>query len=289
MMGKTIQESLMEARERHLAEAREMTLFSNTFMSVALDDPLACQHVLRVLTGIPDLTVKEIYSQYHISKITSHDAILDILAEDAEGKLYNIEIQRASDIDHARRTRFYGAMIDSEYLEKGTEYYEMPDVHIIYISETDLWKAGKTTYPVEKYFKGTGIPYDDGMHVLYVNAEVNDGTDTAKMMKYFMTADPRDMSQGDLSKRIHFLKCEEGGNDIMCEITEKWLKEGRLEGEEKKLINLVCRKIIKGKDVDVIADELEEEPAIIEPIYHAALQCAPEYDCNKIYDLLMEQ
>ena len=287
-MGKTTQESLIEARERHLAEAREMTLFSNTFMSVALDDPLACQHVLRALTGIPDLTVKGIHSQYHISKITSHDAILDILAEDAEGKLYNIEIQRASHIDHARRTRFYGAMIDSEYLEKGTEYYEMPDVHIIYISETNLWKAGKTTYPVEKYFKGTGISYDDGMHVLYVNAEVNDGTDTAKMMKYFMTADPGDMSQGDLSKRIHFLKCEEGGNDIMCEITEKWLKEGRLEGEEKKLINLVCRKIIKGKNVNVIADELEEEPATIEPIYHAALQCAPEYDCNTIYDLLAE-
>ena len=204
----------MEVRERHLAEARKMTLFSNTFMSVALDDPLACQHVLRVLTGIPDLTVKEIHSQYHISKITSHDAILDILAEDAEGKLYNIEIQRASHIDHARRTRFYGAMIDSEYLEKGTEYYEMPDVHIIYISETDLWKAGKTTYPVEKYFKGTGISYDDGMHVLYVNAEVNDGTDTAKMMKYFMTADPGDMSQGDLSKRIHFLKCKERNNCV---------------------------------------------------------------------------
>ena len=103
-----------------------------------------------------------------------------------------------------------------------------------------------------------------------------------------MTADPGDMSQGDLSKRIHFLKCEEGGNDIMCEITEKWLKEGRLEGEEKKLINLVCRKIIKGKNVKVIADELEEEPATIEPIYHAALQCAPEYDCNTIYDLLAE-
>ena len=34
MMGKTTQESLMEARERHLAEARKMTLFSNTFMSV---------------------------------------------------------------------------------------------------------------------------------------------------------------------------------------------------------------------------------------------------------------
>lgn len=232
-MGNTTQESLLERHERHLAEARKMTMFSNTFMSVALDDPLACQHVLRILTGIPDLIVKEIRAQHRVSKLVSKDAILDILAEDEEGKLYNIEIQRATDVDHARRTRFYGATIDSEYLLKGCEYYEMPDVHVIYISETDLWKSGKTTYSVEKHFGGTDIPYDDGMHVMYVNAEVNDGTDTANLMKYFLLADPDDMSQGELSQRVHLLKCEEGGNGVMCEITEKWLQEGREEGRKE--------------------------------------------------------
>ena len=55
------------------------------------------------------------------------------------------ERTKAADrLGYARRTRFYGAMIDSEYLEKGKNYDEMPDVYLIYISETDLWKAGKT-------------------------------------------------------------------------------------------------------------------------------------------------
>lgn len=45
------------------------------------------------------------------------------------------------------------------------------------------------------------------------------------------TADPDDMSQGDLSKRIHFLKCEEGGYEIMCEVSEKIFAEGRAEGK----------------------------------------------------------
>ena len=123
------QESLIKQREKRVAEARSLNLLSNTFMTVALDDKLACQHVLRVVT-----------------------------------------------VDHARRTRFYGAMIDSEYLVKGKDYDELPETHIIYISETDLWKAGKTTYEVEKYFKGTDVKYDDGIHVTYVNAEVDDGT-----------------------------------------------------------------------------------------------------------------
>lgn len=205
-------------------------------MSVALNDIPACQHVIRIITGIPDLVVKEVRLQHRISKITAHDAILDILAEDSQKRLVNLEIQRKDTIDHARRTRFYAAMIDSECLEKGKDYDQMPDVYIIYISETDLWEAGKTVYNVEKKFKGTEIPYDDGIYVTYVNAEVNDGSEVAKLMDYFKTADPSDMSQGDLSARIHFLKCEEGGYSEMCEVSEKIYKEGVIEGviESKK-------------------------------------------------------
>ena len=82
-------------RERRVEEARKFNLLSNVFMSVALNDKLACQYVLRILTGIEDLMVKEVRGQYRISKIESHDAILDILAEDKAGRLYNMEIQRS--------------------------------------------------------------------------------------------------------------------------------------------------------------------------------------------------
>ena len=47
--------------------------------------------------------------------------------------------------------------------------------------------------------------------VTYVNAEIDDGSETARLMSYFKTADPEDMSQGELSNRVHFLKYEEGG------------------------------------------------------------------------------
>ena len=103
---------------------------TDVFMNVVLNDIPACQHVIRVITGIPDLVVKEVRSQHRISKITAHDAILDILAEDGRKRLVNLEIQRKDTVDHAKRTRFYTAMIDSECLEKGKEYDQMPDVYI---------------------------------------------------------------------------------------------------------------------------------------------------------------
>lgn len=253
------QESVIKERERRVAEARSLNLLSNTFMTVALDDKLACQHVLRVVTGISDLEVKEVRKQYRVAKISSHDAILDILAEDGKKRLYNLEIQRSETIDHARRTRFYGSMIDSEYLAKGKDYDEMPEVHIIYISETDLWRAGKTTYEVEKYFKGTDVKYDDGIHITYVNAEVDDGTAVAEMMKYFKTADPQDMSQGALSARVHFLKCEEGGYEVMCEMSEKWMAEG----EEKKAKEIALNLADMGMSIENISQAVKTNIVIV--------------------------
>lgn len=50
----------------------------------------------------------------------------------------------------------------------------------------------------------SGKEYDDGRHVIFVNAAVDDGSDVAEMMQYFKKADPNDMSRGDLSKRVHY-------------------------------------------------------------------------------------
>ena len=254
---------LIISREQLIEEARNFNLLSDVFIAVVLKDIPACQHVLRIITQIPGLKVKEIRTQYRISKIISHDAILDILAEDEEGRLYNIEIQRASTIDHARRTRFYGSMIDSEFLQKGKEYDELPKVRIIYISEGDIWKEQRTVYKVNKSLDPTGQSYDDGMQITYVNAEVDDGSEIAKLMKYFKTADPYDMSQGALSKRVHFLKCEEGGYKAMCEVAEKigrmYEQNGMIKGKRKTAINLARM----GMPEEKIAEAVEMKVKVV--------------------------
>ena len=114
----------------------------------------------------------------------------------------------------------------------------------------------------KKHFAGTDVTYEDGIHVLYVNAAVDDGTDTAKMMKYFKKADPEDMSQGDLSKRIHFLKREEGGFEVMCQITEKFLQEGRQEGRQEQARETVLNLAEMGMPVEKIAAAVKVSVAL---------------------------
>ena len=223
-------ESRIAHREFLLQGVEKLTLFHDTFMKVALNDIEVCQYVIRILMDDPTIEIVDVRNQYRLARLTSKDSILDILAEDSRGRFYNLEIQRDTTPDHPRRTRLYGAMVDGEYLQKGEDYDAMPEVYVIYISRTDLWKTGDMETPVEKYLRGQSEQYDDGQHVIYVNAAVDDGSKKAALLHYFKTADPDDMSQGPLSRRVRYLKREEGGLNEMCEYSQRIYNGGKEEG-----------------------------------------------------------
>ncbi|MCI9132728.1 MAG: hypothetical protein HFI31_00860 [Lachnospiraceae bacterium] len=75
------------------------------------------------------------------------------------------------------------------------------------------------------------------------------------------------------------------------EAREEGRKEGIAQGintgMERKLVDLICRKLRKGKGVKAIAEELEEEPEAIERICQAAQEFAPDYDSELIAEKLL--
>ena len=79
----------------------------------------------------------------------------------------------------------------------------------------------------------------------------------------------------------------------MRDSTLEWLREydaavdsgranGRVEGEEIRLIRQICRKLRKGKSVTQIADDLEESEIRVQVICDAASEFAPDYDEEKV-------
>ena len=62
--------------------------------------------------------------------------------------------------------------------------------------------------------------------------------------------------------------------------------EGQAKGQMCKLISLVVKKMKKNYPVEQIANELEEEEAVIQKICEVAEQFAPEYDVEQIYRVL---
>lgn len=66
---------------------------------------------------------------------------------------------------------------------------------------------------------------------------------------------------------------------------EAGLKEGLKQGY-MKLIGQCCKKLKRGKTAEEIADDLETELSEIIPILEAAEKCAPDYDEERIFELL---
>ena len=61
-------------------------------------------------------------------------------------------------------------------------------------------------------------------------------------------------------------------------------QDGKAEGEELKLIKQICKKLLKGKTPEEIANDLEEEISIILSICELAKEFAPEFDSEEIYE-----
>ena len=79
---------------------------------------------------------------------------------------------------------------------------------------------------------------------------------------------------------------KEGREEGRKEGREEGREEGRKEGRKKEQVSLIVKKIKKNKTVAEIADDLEEKEEVIAPIYEAALSMKPDYDVEKIYEIL---
>ena len=245
MTKKLSESSLLLTQEELQKHILGMTLFNDLLARAVLEDKEACEHILRILTGIKTLVIKKNKTQYVISKLSSHNIIMDVLAEDANNKLYEIEIQKADGgIAHEKRMLYYASTIINEYFFKGDQTYaSVPELHIFYISQTDIWKLGKTCYPILKFLGDTTTPYNDGLHMCYINAEVNDSSDIAQLMQYFSTAAADDFSQGKLSQCINNLKTTKEGlttmDNFSKQIYEAGINDGRAEGKAESIKNLM--------------------------------------------------
>ena len=179
----------------------------------------------------------------------------------ANHKLYEIKIQKAdSNISHEKRMLYYTSTITNEYFFKGDQTYaSVPELHIFYISKTDIWKLGKTCYPILKYLGDTTTPYNDGLHMCYINAEVNDNSDIAQLMQYFKTAKADDFSQGKLSQCITNLKTTKEGLATMDNFSKQIYDAGKIEATFNNLKALMSTMNVSlDKAMDMLKTPSEE-------------------------------
>ena len=90
----------------------------------------------------------------------------------------------------------------------------------------------------------------------------------------------------DIDEKEEVIDMCKAWEDQKNEGRELGREEGRELGKRQKIISLIVKKLQKDKSVAEIADDLEEKEEVIAPIYEAALSMKPDYDVEKIYELL---
>ena len=273
-------ETLMGTFEQKRELVRSFTMFDDDFFAVVMEDKAAAQEVLRVLTEIPDLVVKEIKTQYSIRNLGTHSVILDALAEDSQHKLYNLELQVADQDDHQKRVRYYQSNIDISYLDKGRKYEDLPELYLIYMTKFDLFHLGQTKYTIYRGIAGTDVILDNGVHELYINAANDDGTEIAELMEFFTETGTRKQQFPDLSGRIQYLKEEQEGVDRMCEAVRKYgderqaagmkqgMQQGQLQERKDMIRNALKMKMPLATIAKLVELSVEEVQKLIDEMEH---------------------
>ena len=248
------------------------------FFSEALDGKIeAVEYILNTILERDDVKVKSAKSQVEYKSATKRSIILDIQAEDVNGKIMDIEIQRSDRGSGVKRARFHSSMIDRTLLEKGEAFEEMVDTYVIFITENDKFGRGIPLYHVERRIEEMEYAlFGDGAHIIYVNGEYrNMEHPVGSLMHDFNCKEAKDIINPLLAEEVRYLKETEGGRSQMCKLLEEMRNEaaekaairakaegraegrseGRFEGNHEKAVSTALKMLARGRDsIEEIAE-----------------------------------
>lgn len=249
---------------------KSYTYMTDRFMTMAFDKPVA-QHILSVIMG-KNLIVKSVKSQPVEDNFFSRSCRFDVLAEDSNGKIYNVEVQNSNEGAVPRRARYNCEKLDELVIRKGMAYNDYPETYVIFITQNDVLGDGLPIYHIRRHIEENGKLFDDGQQIIYVNGE-NTDTSTAlgQLMADMQQKDAAKISNKILADKMNILKkgrtfetmCREIEKltaDVTAEVAAKVTAE-----EQKKAIKKlakVCRDF--GLGPDAISQKLMSEYAISE-------------------------
>ena len=269
--------------------------FTNDFMfCTVMENPKLCKGFLERVLGIEIAGLQYIERQKDIRTGFDTKGIrLDVYVTDVQGNVYDIEMQTVSVAELAKRCRYYHSEMDSYQIRKGAKYSELKKSFVIFVCTFDAIGYDKSVYTFHTACREIPeVTLNDERITVILNTKGNrQGIEPnlVNLLDYIETNQIADDYTKEISKQVYKLQNDRDWRDRYMtlemkfdEKLEQGRTEGRTEGEIIKVINLVCRKIAKKKTVEEIADDLEEEIAVIQKIYDIVLECGPECDMDVI-------
>ena len=213
--------------QEDLKRIENFRLMDDDFMNACFNNYIeGTQLLIRIILGRDDIIVTSVTTQSVMKNLQGRDICLDIDAKDADGRRFDIEIQRTNKGADRKRARYHSSILDAHLLQPGEEFCKLPETYVIFITENDVIGSGKPLYSIDRQIINTGEPFGDEAHILYVNGENKDvSTELGKLMHDFFCTNPDEMHYKELAKKARYFKEDEKGVSTMCKALEDMRNE----------------------------------------------------------------
>lgn len=107
---------------------------------------------------------------------------LDAYVRDGSGRVFDVEMQNYASRQLVKRARYYQSVMDTEQLDRGVSYLELPDTFIIFFCDSDPFGRGlkRYTYRQACVEDGSFVPWD-GSQKVYLNSRGTQGEVSAEL------------------------------------------------------------------------------------------------------------
>lgn len=244
-------------------KVRDLRPIDDVFFEVLAQNIPVCQEMLRTILEDDSLVVTSVITQSDERNLYGRSVRLDALCILGNGTKVNVEVQRSNNDNHLKRARFNASSITVRDSNPGTKFEDVLELYIVYISEFDFLKGDKTIYHVDKVLRETGTVVDDGLHEIFVNTAIDDGTDIADLMSCLTKKEVKNPKFPALSSEVKRLKETEGGVFAVCEIMKKYEDLAVRRAEIEKIKKMILKGYSKESilDLDYAENEYAEAEA----------------------------
>ncbi|MFR1686777.1 MAG: PD-(D/E)XK nuclease family transposase [Massilimicrobiota timonensis] len=220
--------------EKYLNVLNKLRPIDDTFMRMIFKDYQCVELLMKIIFG-EQFSLKRFETQEDHKQVVSRSVELDIVVYTHEGAVIGIEVEKSKDNASPLRARYHASILDCDLSYPKEKWKEFPEIYVVFICEEDVLKNGKMLDHIQRYREDGNI-FGDKLHIIYLNASMQDETPLGKLMHDMLCNNPDDMYYEVLRKRVSYFKKQEGGKKTMCEALEELIteakNEGRKEGED---------------------------------------------------------
>ena len=278
--------------------------FRDDFMfGKVMEDPELCREVLECLLQESVGELKEVQTQREFRYTLDGKPIrLDVYNEDRHGAVYDAEMEnlnRKSVEWHQlpKRSRYYQGAIDIDYMDKGNSYKKLPESSVMFICTFDPFKRGLSKYTFRECCEEMPeLKLGDGTRKVFYNC-CYQGEDLPEELQKLYDYVEKGETGSDLTRKIENAVDKGRKNAlwrtqymkewvVIQDAREEGFEQGIEQGEDRHLIELICKKLRRGRTVEQIADEVEEDISRVQAICDVAEVYAPNYNLDDVLQAL---